>query len=142
MREFITQSPLETENLAENFAKELVKGDIIAFHGGMGMGKTAFTRGLARGLGINDDVSSPTFALCNEYRGEDITLYHFDMFRIESFEDLYSTGFFDYMDMNGIMAVEWSENVARALPDNAINIYIEIYNENYRKITIDSEGRF
>ena len=103
MKTFITHSPQETEELAGKLAALLSPGDIIAYEGGMGMGKTAFTRGLCRGLGIAADVSSPTFSLVNEYRGENATLYHFDMFRVESFSDLYSTGFFDYLDYGGIL---------------------------------------
>lgn len=141
MKEFITYSPAETENVAVELAKTMGKGDIIAFKGGMGMGKTAFTRGLARGLNIDDDVSSPTFALVNEYKGKDITLFHFDMFRIETFDDLYSTGFFDYMDMNGIMAIEWSENIISILPKEIIIVDISLYGENARKIIIDGGSR-
>ena len=95
----------------------------MAFTGGMGMGKTAFTRGLARGLGIADGVSSPTFALVHEHRGR-LPLYHFDMFRVSGWDDLYSTGFFDYLDMGAVLAIEWSENIEGALPDETITIAI------------------
>ena len=94
MPTFKTKSTYETEKLAENISHILKKGDTIAFFGGMGMGKTAFVRGLARGLSVRDEVSSPTFAIVNEYRG-DIPIYHFDMYRVTSFDDLYTTGFFD-----------------------------------------------
>ena len=124
MKTFITHSPQETEELAGKLAALLSPGDIIAYEGGMGMGKTAFTRGLCRGLGIAADVSSPTFSLVNEYRGENATLYHFDMFRVESFSDLYSTGFFDYLDYGGILAIEWSENIESVLPPNTITVEI------------------
>ena len=114
MIEIITKSPNETEKFAEDFAKNLVGGEIIAFKGSMGMGKTCFTRGLARGLGFSGQVSSPTFALVNEYLGGRLPLYHFDMYKVESWEDLYSCGFFDYMDMGGVIAAEWSE-ISRVL---------------------------
>ena len=93
---------------AEDFAKELRSGDVIAYRGPMGAGKTAFTRGLARGLGLEDHVSSPTFALVHQYGSGASALYHFDMYRVDGFDDLYSTGFFDYLDFGGILAIEWS----------------------------------
>ncbi|MCQ2461512.1 MAG: tRNA (adenosine(37)-N6)-threonylcarbamoyltransferase complex ATPase subunit type 1 TsaE [Clostridia bacterium] len=139
MREVITHSVAETETFAEEFAKDLKPGTVLAFFGGMGMGKTAFTRGLARGLGINAGVQSPTFAIVNDYGGNP-PLAHFDMYRIESWEDLYTTGFFDYQDQGYILAVEWSENIENALPENAIRITIaQGEGENDRIITIDGE---
>lgn len=139
MREVITHSVAETEAFAEGFAKDLKPGTVLAFFGGMGMGKTAFTRGLARGLGINAGVQSPTFAIVNDYGGNP-PLAHFDMYRIESWEDLYTTGFFDYQDQGYILAVEWSENIENALPENAIRITIaQGEGENDRIITIDGE---
>lgn len=139
MREVITNSVAETETFAEEFAKDLKPGTVLAFFGGMGMGKTAFTRGLARGLGINAGVQSPTFAIVNDYGGNP-PLAHFDMYRIESWEDLYTTGFFDYQDQGYILAVEWSENIENALPENAIRITIaQGEGENDRIITIDGE---
>ena len=89
----------------------------------MGMGKTAFTRGLARGLGVSGEVSSPTFALVHEHSGK-IPLYHFDMFRVDSWDDLYSTGFFDYLESGGVLVIEWSENIEGALPEDAVRITI------------------
>lgn len=137
MQAFKTQSPKETEALAEGFAKYLKPGDVIAFFGSMGMGKTAFVRGLAKGLSLDVSVNSPTFAIVNDYGGNP-PLAHFDMYRISSWEDLYTTGFFDYMDMGAIIAVEWSENIENALPDNAIRITIEQgESENERIINID-----
>ena len=106
MQKFLSHSQFQTEEIAERLAKTLHGTEVIAMFGGMGAGKTAFTRGLARGLGINDGVSSPTFALVHEYEGR-FPLYHFDMYRIGSFDDLYSTGFFDYIE-NGVMLIEWS----------------------------------
>ncbi|MBC8570768.1 tRNA (adenosine(37)-N6)-threonylcarbamoyltransferase complex ATPase subunit type 1 TsaE [Zongyangia hominis] len=142
MKHFISHSPKETEQIAEAMARKLRPGDVIAFEGGLGAGKTAFTRGLVRGLQIPADVSSPTFALVNEYRGEERTLYHFDMYRVESFEDLYSTGFFDYLDGESILAIEWSENIFGALPDGVITVQIEPKGEDCREITIKGDDRF
>ena len=136
MLEVITNSPAETELFAENFAKKLSGGEIIAFKGGMGMGKTCFTRGLAKGLGFTGQVSSPTFAIVNEYSGGRLPLYHFDMFRVESWEDLYSCGFFDYIEMGGVIAAEWSENIENALEGRVITVKIEQLDENIRKITV------
>lgn len=136
MLEVITNSPAETELFAENLAKTLVGGEIIAFKGGMGMGKTCFTRGLAKGLGFDGQVSSPTFAIVNEYLGGRLPLYHFDMFRVESWEDLYSCGFFDYSETGGVIAAEWSENIENALSGNVITVEIKQLGENTRKIII------
>ncbi|MBQ6752855.1 MAG: tRNA (adenosine(37)-N6)-threonylcarbamoyltransferase complex ATPase subunit type 1 TsaE [Clostridia bacterium] len=137
MREIKTSSVTETEQFAEEFAKELKPGTVLAFFGGMGVGKTAFTRGLARGLNIPAAVASPTFAIVNDYGGNP-PLAHFDMYRIESWEDLYSTGFFDYIDAGYILAVEWSENIENALPEDSIRVTISKgENENDRLITIE-----
>lgn len=141
MREIITNSAAETEAFAENFAKELVGGEVIAFKGSMGMGKTCFTRGLAKGLGFSGQVTSPTFALVNEYIGGRLSLYHFDMYRIESWEDLYSSGFFDYKEAGGVIAAEWSENIEGALDDDTIEVKFERIDENTRKITINKGGK-
>ena len=140
MIEAVTRSPAETEAFAEEIAKRLCGGEIIAFRGPMGMGKTCFTRGLARGLGFTGQVTSPTFALVNEYVRGRLPLYHFDMFRIESWEDLYSCGFFDYMEMGGVIAAEWSENIEGALSGDVIFVTIEKTDENSRKITVEGGG--
>jgi tRNA threonylcarbamoyladenosine biosynthesis protein TsaE len=124
MQKIITFSSDETETLGEKLAAKLKGGEVIALFGGMGMGKTAFTRGLSRGLGICEGVSSPTFALIHEYRGR-LNVYHFDMFRVTSWDDLYSTGFFDYLENGGVMVIEWSENIEAALPQDAIRIEIQ-----------------
>lgn len=123
MLQKITHSPSETEALAEALAGCLHGGEVIAYSGGMGMGKTAFTRGLARGLGVKTQVSSPTFALVHEYTGR-VPLYHFDMYRVEGWDDLYSTGFFDYLDTEAVLAIEWSENIDGALPEETIRLDI------------------
>ena len=122
VQKLISNSPAETEAIGERLAKALKGTEVIALFGGLGMGKTAFTRGLARGLGVSDGVSSPTFALVNEYEGR-CAVYHFDMYRVTSWDDLYSTGFFDYLD-TGVLVIEWSENIEGALPDDAIRITI------------------
>lgn len=136
MEIFESDSAEKTEQIAEAFAKKLVKGDVIAFRGGLGAGKTAFTRGLAKGLGINCDVNSPTFALLNVYDSGGLTLYHFDMYRILGYDALYSTGFFDYLDGDGILAVEWSENIEDELPENTITVTLVPTGENSRRIEI------
>ncbi len=136
-QEFISHSPAETEQLAHRLATGLKGGEVLAFTGGMGMGKTAFTRGLVLGLGAGDVVSSPTFTLVNEYEGR-LIVEHFDMYRVESWDDLYSTGFFDYLDTDSVLVIEWSENVEGALPDNAVRIDIrQGGGEQERVITID-----
>ena len=137
---FISNSPEETEKIAETFADNLSGGEVIAFLGNLGMGKTCFMRGLAKGLGFNGDVTSPTFAIVNEYRGGRLPVFHFDMYRISTFDDLYSTGFFDYFDENGVIALEWSENISFALEDNTIYIKIEYLADNKREITIYKKG--
>lgn len=122
--------------MAQRLAQDLKGGEVVAFTGGMGAGKTAFTRGLVMGLGAGDVVSSPTFALVNEYQGR-LTVEHFDMYRVESWDDLYSTGFFDYLSSDCILVIEWSENIAGALPEDAITIDIQPgERENDRVITI------
>ena len=137
MNRFITNSAEETEQLGERIASKLKGTEVIALFGGLGMGKTAFTRGLARGLGADDVVSSPTFALVNEYSGR-VPVYHFDMYRVASWDDLYSTGFFDYLD-TGVLVIEWSENIEGALPENALRITIS-RGENDNQRIFDIEG--
>lgn len=137
MQEFETSSPSETEALGEKIASKLKPGNVLALFGGMGAGKTALTRGIARGLGIAEGVSSPTFALVHEYTGR-LTVYHFDMYRVESWDDLYSTGFFDYLDSNGVLVVEWSENIENALPEESIRVHLcQGKSENKRIISIE-----
>lgn len=133
MREIISNSYEETIEIAASFSKQLPRGSVIGFLGGLGMGKTAFTSGFVKGLGINADVSSPTFAICNEYIGQDEKVYHFDMYRVESWDDLYSTGYFDYLNSDAYILAEWSENIFAALPDDAIIIEIEKLSEYSRK---------
>ncbi|WP_432353461.1 tRNA (adenosine(37)-N6)-threonylcarbamoyltransferase complex ATPase subunit type 1 TsaE [Anaerotruncus rubiinfantis] len=136
---FTSHSTAETEQFAAGFAAELRPGDVVACRGGMGMGKTAFARGLARGLGLVDDVSSPTFALVHEYTNGNISLYHFDMYRVSGFDELYSTGFFDYLDQGGVLFIEWSENIESALPPGTIALTLARIDDNTREITIEGE---
>ena len=126
MSVYITNSPEETEELGLKLAKSLKGGEVVAFRGGLGMGKTCFTRGLARGLGFKGDVTSPTFALINEYIGGRLPLYHFDMYRISGWEDLYSTGFF-----------EWSENIENALPESTVTVTFVRLDDNKREVTVN-----
>ncbi len=142
VKTFTLNSPEQTIKLGEEIGKRLKQGDVVAYTGGMGMGKTTFTHGLAAGLGIKADVSSPTFALINEYRGEKFSLYHFDMYRITTQEDLYSTGFFDYLGGEDVLAIEWSENISAVLPENTIYIHINANCENSRTITVEGDERF
>lgn len=122
--EFITNSEGETEALGVRLAEALAPGAVIAFTGGLGAGKTAFTRGLARGLGITDRVASPTFTIVNEYEGGRLPLFHFDMYRLGSADELFHIGWEDYLARGGVCAVEWSENVAGALEEGAILVDI------------------
>ncbi len=133
---FYTDSAEKTERLAECLAERL-SPCVIAMTGDLGAGKTAFTRGLARGLGYKGEVSSPTFAIVHEYSGGRLPLYHFDMYRISSWEDLYSCGYFDYIEQEAILSVEWSENIEAALPENCITVDIRKgESENDRIITV------
>ena len=137
----ITKSPEETIAFAEKLGSLLKRGDIIAFKGGLGAGKTTFTRGLAAGLGLKDIVTSPTFSIVNEYRGE-ISLYHFDMYRIISSEELEATGFYDYPLEKSVFAVEWSENIDDILPSETIYITIDRIDDDTRRIIVEGDDRF
>ncbi len=132
---FITNSPEETEKIAESFGKTLNPGDVIAYEGDLGAGKTAFTRGLARGLGCTEAVTSPTYTIVNEYLSGRIPLFHFDMYRLGSSDDLFDIGWEDYLQRGGVCAVEWSENVEDAL-ETPIRVCLKKTGENSRTITI------
>lgn len=136
MKTFISKSYDETLQIAQDFAKDLKNGAVVAYLGDLGAGKTAFTTGIVKGLGIDCNVSSPTFAICNEYRGNGKTLYHFDMYRVDGWSDLYSTGFFDYLDTGAYICAEWSENIFGALPDDSIIVEINKLSDNEREIKI------
>ncbi len=132
---FNTKSENETKNVGVLLGKKLVGGEIIVFFGDLGAGKTAFTKGLCEGLGIEAEVTSPTFSLVNEYKGEK-NLCHFDMYRIETEEELESIGFYDYLNGENIVAIEWSENVLDFLPDWDYEVHIEKNGANERTVTI------
>ena len=131
-----TQSAAETEALGQKLAQKLRGGEVIAFTGDLGAGKTAFTRGLARGLGITDRVTSPTFTIVNEYEGGRLPLFHFDMYRLSSSDELYDIGWEDYLARGGVCAVEWSEIVEDALESDAIRVDIKNDGDDCRSITI------
>ena len=133
---FLTNAPQETEALGEALAKTLMPGTVIAYRGDLGAGKTAFTRGLARGLGYAEPVTSPTYTIVNEYLGGRLPLFHFDMYRLRSSEDLWDIGWEDYLERGGVCAVEWSENVAHAM-EEPILVTIEKLGEDARRITIE-----
>ena len=134
--QYITNSPAETEAVGAALAKVLTPGMILAYRGDLGAGKTAFTRGLARGLGCHDLVTSPTYTIVNEYLGGRLPLFHFDMYRLASSNDLWDIGWEDYLERGGICAVEWSENVDDAM-ENAVYVTIEKTGEESRRITIE-----
>ena len=134
--QYISNSPAQTEAVGMALGKILKPGTVIAYRGDLGAGKTAFTRGLARGLGSTELVTSPTYTIVNEYLGGRMPLFHFDMYRLASSDDLWDIGWEDYLDRNGICAVEWSENVEDALEDPIV-ITIEKLGEESRRITME-----
>ena len=134
--QYITNSPMETEKIGAALAERLTPGAVIAYRGGLGAGKTAFTRGLARGLGCSELVTSPTYTIVNEYLGGRLPLFHFDMYRLASSDDLWDIGWEDYLERGGVCAVEWSENVADAMED-AITVTIDKLGEESRRITME-----
>jgi len=138
---FTTNSPRETEKIGEALGKILPAGTVLAYEGDLGAGKTAFTRGLARGLGYLDPVTSPTYTIVNEYLGGRLPLFHFDMYRLRSSDDLFDIGWEDYLDRNGICAVEWSENVRDAM-ENAITVRIEKTGDESRRINVEGSVDF
>ena len=140
MKEYVSHSPEETEAIGEALGRTLQGGEVIAYRGGLGLGKTCFTRGLARGLGFTGNVTSPTFALVQEYTGGRFPLYHFDLYRISTIEDLDTTGFFEYLDTGGVLAVEWSENFTAVLPENTVTVSFERLDDTRRKITVENTG--
>lgn len=136
--EFVTNSEQETEELGARLAERLEPGAVIAFTGDLGAGKTAFTRGLARGLGISDRVTSPTFTIVNEYEGGRLPLFHFDMYRLGSSDELFDIGWEDYLARGGVCAVEWSENVSDALEEGSVLVEIRRgARDNQRVIAVE-----
>lgn len=133
---YITNSPAETEAIGAALGNIIQPGTVIAYRGDLGAGKTAFTRGLAKGLGCSEIVTSPTYTIVNEYPGGRIPLFHFDMYRLRSSDDLFDIGWEDYLDRGGVCAVEWSENVEDAMED-ALVITIEKLGEDTRRITLE-----
>ncbi len=138
---FETSGENETVSAGAELAGALRPGDVLAFYGDLGAGKTAFIRGVARGLGIGARVSSPTFTIVNEYTGK-APLFHFDMYRLSSSEELFEIGWEDYLERGGVCCVEWAENVEDAMPPDAIRVRIEKTGENTRRITVTGGGRF
>lgn len=137
VKSYISSSPEFTANIAATLAQKLSGGEIIALKGDLGMGKTCFVKGLAAGLGFKGEVTSPTFAIVNEYLGGRLDLFHFDMYRIAGWDDLYSTGFFEYLSSGGVVAIEWSENIEGALEgENIIAVELSRISDNERKITV------
>ena len=134
--EYITKTPSETEAVGAALARVLQPGAVIAYRGDLGAGKTAFTRGLAKGLGVKENVTSPTFTIVNEYLSGSMPLFHFDMYRLGSEDELFDIGWEDYLERGGVCAVEWSENVWGAMED-AIVITISRLDEDTRKIEIE-----
>ena len=133
---YSTNSPAETEAVGAALAAVLTPGAVIAYTGDLGAGKTAFTRGLAKGLGCADRVTSPTYTIVNEYLSGRLPLFHFDMYRLGSSDELWDIGWEDYLQRGGVCAVEWSENVDDAM-ENAIYVRIEKTGEESRRITIE-----
>ena len=128
----LTHTPAETEDAGAALAAQLRPGDVVALYGGLGAGKTAFVRGLARGLRLDAEVSSPTFALVHDYGGR---LAHFDMYRITDWDDLLTTGYYDYLDAGYILAIEWSEHIESALPPHALRVTLTSLDETTRQIS-------
>ena len=140
--EFCTHSEAETEILGRRLAERLRPGAVVAYRGDLGMGKTAFTRGLAQGLGCQARVTSPTFTIVNEYEGGRLPLFHFDMYRLDGAEDLFDIGWDDYLDRGGVCAVEWSGLAAGALPPGTIRVSLRRCEEDgdWRRITVEGVG--
>ena len=137
--QFITHSPDETRQLGQRLAAVLQPGSVVAFTGDLGAGKTAFTSGLAQGLGIEERVTSPTFTIVNEYEGGRLPLFHFDMYRLGSADELFDIGWEDYLARNGVCAVEWTENVEEAIEADAIRVSIRRGEDDNSRV-IDIEG--
>lgn len=136
-KEFLTCSAKETAELGRRMGTLINKKCVIAFRGGMGSGKTCFTTGFVKGLDYFGEVNSPTFALVNEYLGGRLPIYHFDMYRISDDDELFSVGFYDYLDEESVLVIEWSENITESLPDDTVSVTFSNQNENRRTITVE-----
>ena len=136
-KEFTTSNAKETYDLAMRLGNLINEGCVIAFRGDLGSGKTCFTTGLAKGLDYFGEANSPTFAIVNEYLGGRLPVYHFDMYRIADEDELYSIGFYDYLDENAVLAIEWSENIADSLPPDTVFVIFSNQSENNRTITFE-----
>lgn len=137
-----SNSPNDTEMIAKALAKKLKPSDVICLRGDLGVGKTAFVQGLVKGLGVTEPISSPTFTIVNCYTGGKMPIYHFDVYRIEDSDEMYEIGFDEYVYGDGVTVIEWPDNIADILPDNAYNITIEKdyeKGENFRRIEINTE---
>ena len=137
--EFVTHSREETEALGARLADALAEGRVVAFTGDLGAGKTAFVSGMARALGVEERVTSPTFTIVNEYEGGRLPLFHFDMYRLDSADELFHIGWEDYLARGGVCAVEWSERISKALPEGTVTVAIARHekDEDWRRITIE-----
>ena len=140
--DYVSHSEAETEAMGRRLAAVLAPGAVVAYRGDLGMGKTAFTRGLARGLGYEGRVTSPTFTIVNEYEGGGLPLFHFDMYRLEDAGDLFDIGWEDYLDRGGVCTLEWSERVEEALPEDTAVVSFARCPEggNWRLITMEGVG--
>lgn len=138
MEVFESKSLADTERIAQIIAEKVKRGGFLALYGGMGAGKTAFVRGLVKSLCPEclDLVHSPTFAIVNEYRGNNIDIFHFDLYRLTDEDDLYSTGFYDYIEQGGLTVTEWTELFEEAIPSDALKLKIEPIDENTRRFTL------
>lgn len=135
--EFVSFSTEDTANIAAALSSSLTGGEVIALYGDLGVGKTYFVKGIAAGLGFMGEVTSPTFNIVNEYFGGRFDIYHFDMYRVTGWDDLYSTGYFEYTESGGIVITEWSENIENALPEQLIRVTITRDGEEKRRIVIE-----
>ena len=134
---YISKATKDTLNIGKQIATTLQGGEVIALYGDLGVGKTHLISGIAEGLGFSGETSSPTFSIVNEYRGGRLPLFHFDMYRISGWEDLETTGFFDYQEEGGVVATEWSENIEAALPESYIKITISRIDDETREINVE-----
>jgi len=139
MIEIITKKPLQTYNLGVDFSKKLKAGDVVAFYGGLGVGKTYFIKGICRGLGVKDNVLSPSFTIINEYTG-DLKIYHIDFYRIEKVNELREIGIEEYLYNSGICLIEWADKVESLLPQNKIDIKIDFIKSKkcWRRVRIEN----